>query len=152
MRTPIPSFERDDLLQLGRLALWRAWQLFDPHKGVKFTTYMTQVLRHEYSDIIQTRFKRYAITTSDEVAMATVAAPREEPLLFDDVRRRLGRKATLVFDVYLSPPTELVFSSRKDRPVLLTQAQVAKHLKMSDAEVSECLRQIRTVLRQLEVL
>jgi len=40
-----PYIEKEDLWQVGRLALWRAIRQFDPSRGTKFTSYAIAIIR-----------------------------------------------------------------------------------------------------------
>ena len=53
---------KEDLLQCGRMALWRACQRFDETKGYKFSTYAVRAITNEMLDFVYQELKHYQNT------------------------------------------------------------------------------------------
>jgi RNA polymerase sigma factor for flagellar operon FliA len=52
--TKLPAnIEKDDLLQVARIAVWRSIKLYDPEKGAKIETYLSAQIRGAMSEMLR---------------------------------------------------------------------------------------------------
>lgn len=61
---------KDDLIQIGRIALWKACLHFDPSKGSEFSSYACQAI---YNDMLCAITRKYNKLMSNEVSYDTIA-------------------------------------------------------------------------------
>jgi RNA polymerase sigma-B factor len=78
----------EDLMQVGRLALWQALDRYEPARGVRFTSYAVKIitgnLKHHYRDRVSTI----------RVPRPVQELAAQLPLIQEELTHRLGRQPT----------------------------------------------------------
>jgi RNA polymerase sigma factor FliA len=89
-----PGVDRDDLESAGVIGLIKAVDRYDPHRGVKFVTYASQLIRGEVMESLRARdwAPRSLRRRSRELTAAVAELQREfgRPPADDQVAERLG--------------------------------------------------------------
>lgn len=109
----VSSVEFDDALQQLRVAVWKAFQKFDPRAGVKDTTFAIVYIRTEAKAMIVESYRRMRNTVSLDDISWELADTRirfeedvERGVLLEQVgcalRRRRGKHALRIYQLALA--------------------------------------------------
>lgn len=119
--------EKEDIIQIALIGLWKASKTFNPNLNVGFMCYASSVICHDISDYIRSQNKHHYIDIADETDLGSVEMDLTN-LEFEIVIRNLpnGEKSLI-----------------KDISYGLTQNEVAIKYGISQTTVSQRLKKIR---------
>lgn len=104
----VSSLNRDDVEQAGLLALWKAAEMFDETRGVKFASYATPAIKRAM--IRELKGNQDKLNPESWEELESVCP---------------------TFENHLATPEEDVFAAIEDSPVISTILDVAKTLRLS---------------------
>ena len=101
------SIEFDELVQEGRIGLWRCIEKYDPTLGASFLTYAKPSIRNAMMSFVRQHFKRFEIAVTNDCRFSL------KRVCFDDVV--LGEErfllAELIADPYEKTPEQIVIEA-----------------------------------------
>lgn len=102
--------DHGEFFHLGRIALWHAYQQFDPQKG-KFATYAMTMIRGMFMTKLRqdNRYNKYHCSASDEllsvIEYESTDIPLEKELLKTYLHHLTDREATWVYEAIILQKT-----------------------------------------------
>lgn len=131
---------KDDLIQIGRIALWKACLNFDPSKGSEFSSYACQAI---YNDMLCAITRKYNKLMSNEVSYDTIVytdpkgnivtiadtIPSEDA--FDAIEMKVAVEQFL--STCKNPRTRYIIEKKLDG---YSQIEIARELGLSKSYVS----------------
>ena len=87
-----PLYDRDDLMQLGNLALFKAARSFDPSKGGSFSTYAVTAIRNEINIAFYRQSRKediYSFTQDKSLESFEPVMTRESAFEEADLKERV---------------------------------------------------------------
>lgn len=140
---------RDDMIQEGFLALWRACQLFDESKGNSFSTYATTSIRNKMVCFAVRYLKRQSTLVSLEDPINT---DEKEPLVYKDIiaDEQSDVQDIITHDQIFNIAEQLGETAKSVLLKLIegcTQDEIAKIVGISQPTVSRTIKKIRERIR-----
>ena len=140
---------KEDLLQEGRLYLWKACLLFDDSKNLKFSTFAVTIIYNRMLDYVSRKLSKH----SHNISLETNVLQDKE-----------GNTSTLqeylpAKEEYDDIDLKIIFwecfetLSNRDRTIILLlykgykQNQIAKKMKLSQAQISRILKKFKFKMR-----
>lgn len=130
-----PSFDLKDLMQIARLETWRRVQVFDPGRGVHFTTFAYRAVRG--ACLMFARRRNYAMATSLELD------ERSDRGACDDTEARIHRDRLRVI---LGTILDELLDERERRVLILHY--IRRMDVMAIAEEMSCSASLVRMIRQ----
>ena len=129
----------EDLIQEGMLGLWNACQAFDESRGVAFSTYATKCITRAMVDFIrkEMRHKKNQLSI-DELIDPERSSDTFEIFAGEDTSKEIMKKLVIEEALNILDKTEAASIVRMKLEGM-SQAAIAKKLKISEATVSERL-------------
>jgi len=144
---PYCEMDKDDLMQVARLATLYAYQRYDVTKypTTKFSTYLVRCLWTWLDEENKKAYRRVKVVICQEQeVMQTYLDPScPDECLLDDVRILLCDDAAAVFDCMVSPPARLLDALSREFSPKVTREMVSRCLGMSRERVSEHITEIK---------
>ena len=163
----IQNVEHDELFSVGLMGFAKAINSFDKNNKAKFGTYATTCIRNEISFFLRKDTKHKSNTTSinktlsvdkngNDLKLEDIISDEElglknlEEKIVDNENRAILLKAIK----YLDKDEQFIITYRfgLDRGIIFTQKEIAKKIKMSQANVSKkeklCLDKLKLLLRK----
>ena len=101
------GIEFDELVQEGRIGLWRCIEKYDPALGASFLTYAKTSIRNAMMSFVRQHFKRFEIAVTNDYRFSL------KRVCFDDVV--LGEErfllAELIADPYEKTPEQIIIEA-----------------------------------------
>lgn len=153
------SVTQDDLISAGMLGYAKALKKFNPHRGVKFSTFAINCIKNEirfclrkenrhYKNHISINTIKYEDKNGGQVVLEDVI-PDKSLNPEQEVQKKGIRQALMDIIDSLSPIEKYIIIYRfgLDREIELTQKEIAEQVDMSQANVSKiergCMDKIR---------
>ena len=119
--------EKEDIIQIALIGLWKASKTFKPEFNVGFMCYATSVICHDISDYIRRQKKHYCIDIVDENDLGCCEIDLSNLELEILIRNLPASEKSLI----------------KDTIYGLTQNEIAAKYGISQTTVSQKLKKIR---------
>lgn len=135
---------KDDLMQEGRLALWEACSMFDENKEIKFSTFAVTVIYHKMLEALLKLSKH-----DKNLSLNTVVLRGKEGDSYTLEECLPAKEEYSIIDLKIILQGCLETLSARDKQIILLickgykQDQIAKSVKLSQAQVSRILKQFK---------
>ncbi|MDR0942979.1 MAG: sigma-70 family RNA polymerase sigma factor [Ruminococcus sp.] len=127
----------DDLLGEGMAALLSAKDSFDPHRGVKFSTYAHSVISNRLADVVK-KTPPFAVEIPQDIPSLT---PSPENLY---IEKESEESLFSGLELFLSPLEFSVLMLRIDG---LSYADIAREQGVTESSVKNALSRVRNKMR-----
>lgn len=150
--TYIPGYEYEDIMQVGNIGLWKACMTFNPNKGIAFSTYASRLITNEILMAIRqnkNRILNNSLSLNDIVEDGEGGETELGNILIandDNNQFSISELKTYINDKYKDSEIKLnivnsyIFEG-------LSQYEIGKKYKYSQAQVSRILRKFKLSLK-----
>ena len=137
-RSKVYPSNMEDLYQEAKIALWAASKSYNPDKGIKFSTYVTNCINHKIINFMQRKIPQ--IQPEQEISLFTQLLDADYEFTFENV---LESNMDIENDIF----TKQILDEVKNDEILklryldgYTQKQVGEMLGISQMSVSRMIR------------
>lgn len=150
-----PSVEYDeDVIQSGMIGLWIALKNFDESKGFQFSTYATRIICNEIGKYFRIYNKQHRISTSSlDTPIAESKQHGDDKLTISDmIADSSNIEDKVLSNVAFAEAIENFVCNERDQDILklyykgFSQAQIAEIVKVSQAQISRILSNLKDQL------
>lgn len=142
------SADADDLVQAGRIALWRAMRSFDPTRGIPFEHYAARSIRRAIRDEAQRERRHWrnrhwensaSVGEDPDIELAAMVSNEPSPMELADASNLHARATTLPYRLHR------LYEQRYMND--LSQSETATLLGITQQRVSQLERTLIATLR-----
>ena len=138
---------KEDLIQVGMLALWRCCEKYDPERGTKFSTYAYESIRKSMTCLLVREVKKTSQTVSFSEPVKSDCTITYEDVVTsnEDIYHRIE-----VFEIIQGVYSKLPQKEQKIIEMILkeyTQTEIAEKFKMSKSNVGKIVKKFRNKVK-----